>query len=142
MRNRRVVAHVEPAPERLHERLAIEELGKPLRVARSGGGLGVVLGELQGGGQDERIGARGGTGGRTTGIDRGETPFGVAQPEVVHQGRALERHAGHAFAQAPQGFGGVGDAGLLGEREEKWPEKGTEQPSAEGQSSRPHAVRL
>ena len=58
VRDRRVVADVEPLAEAVHQRLAVEQLRQPLAVAGPGRALRVVLGELQRVGQEEGVGAR------------------------------------------------------------------------------------
>ena len=76
-----------------HHRQFAKNIRQHFRITCARWRLAVVLRELQRVGQDERIGARRGAGGRVAGIDPREADLLVAQRELMHEALRLQRDA-------------------------------------------------
>ncbi len=135
--HRPVESRVELVPEARHQRLFGKQLREPLAVAGACRRLSVVLRELQGVRQDERIRACGGAGRRITRVDMGQTDFRLAERQLSQQARRVDCHARHPLAQRPERLGHVLDPRFFSGVEKEGPEKRTQHAVAEPKAPDP-----
>ncbi len=103
-RDRGVVPRLEPLAESAHQRLVRKDLRQPLAVPGARRRLRVVLGELEGIGQQKCVGPCGGAGHRVTGVHANEPDLRLAQtrarrtaPSVPSRPRRRARRASTSF---------------------------------------------
>ena len=96
--DRLVEAHAVRFTEPRHHRQRVEQLGQPLGVAGAGRRLGVVFGEVQAVGQQERVEARRGARRLIPRIDADQPLFGLGDAELLEQRARGDRLTRHTLA--------------------------------------------
>ena len=130
--------HLARRAEAPHRGRGVEELAQPLRIADAGRRLGVVLGEVQGVGQQKRVEARRRAGGRIPGLDVDERVLGFGHAELVVDVVGLEGRADDALAEERDRLGRHPDARFVSGAEKERPQERAMDTLAEGQLLRAH----
>ena len=127
--------------EASHRGRRVEELAQALRIADAGRRLGVVLGKVQGVGQQERVEARRRARGLIPGLDVDERVFGLGHAEMVVDVVGLEGRADHALAEERNRLGCHSDARFVSRAQKEGPQERTMDTLTEGQLLRAHRRR-
>ncbi len=127
------VGRLEALAEARRDLEAVEHLAEVLGVGEAGRRFGVVLGERQRVGQQERVQPRRRAGPPVARIDAGQPRLLVGQPDPPQQLGLDHRGGDDALADGGDRLGDGPDPRLVGGVEEERPQERAQRPAAEGE---------